>query len=48
MATGDGKSAIFGIPLVVLLEMALNPTVYPELPYHAKPIGIVVDVMFGI
>jgi len=47
-ATGDGKSAVFGIPLVVLLEMALNPTLYPDLPYHAKPIGIVVTPTKGL
>jgi len=47
-ATGDGKSAVFGVPLVVLLEMALNPTVYPDLPYRAKPVGIVVTPTKGL
>jgi hypothetical protein len=41
MVTGDGKSAMFGIPLVVLLKMEF-PTSNPDLPYCAKPIRIVV------
>jgi hypothetical protein len=32
-ATGDGKSALFGTLMVVLLEMAKNPSMYPNLPY---------------
>ena len=47
-ATGDGKSAVFGVPLVVLLEMASNSTLYPDLPYRAKPIGIVVTPTKGL
>jgi DEAD/DEAH box helicase len=47
-ATGDGKSAVFGVPLVVLLEMASNPSAYPDLPYRAKPIGIVVTPTKGL
>ena len=41
-AIGDGKSAVFGVPLVVLLEMALNPTLYHDLLYCAMPIGTMV------
>jgi len=39
---------VFDIPLVVLLEMALNPTLYPDLPYRAKPIGIAVTPTKGL
>ena len=33
---------MFGVPLVVLLEMALNPTLYHDLLYCAMPIGTMV------
>jgi superfamily II DNA/RNA helicase len=47
-ATGDGKTAIFGIPILILLEMNQNPNKYPDLPYRAKPIGIVVTPTKGL
>ena len=39
-ATGDGKSAAFAIPCLVLLEYNNNPEAYPrDLPTRAKSIG---------
>ena len=32
VATGDGKSTTFMIPILVLQEMAHNPLEYPDLP----------------
>jgi hypothetical protein len=31
-ATSDGKTTIFGIPILILLEMNQNPNEYPDLP----------------
>ncbi|KAF7344820.1 ATP-dependent DNA helicase RecQ [Mycena venus] len=39
-ATGDGKSALFTVPIIVLLEVAANPSTYPGL----KPVGIVIVI----
>ena len=48
-ATGDGKSAAFAIPCLVLLEYNNNPEVYPRgLPTRAKPIGIVITPTKGL
>jgi superfamily II DNA/RNA helicase len=42
-ATGDGKSAAFSIPCLVLLEYNQNPKSYPaNLPTCSRPIGVVV------
>lgn len=43
-ATGGGKSALFGIPLLIHLEISKNPTEYPTftVPIRSKPVGIVV------
>ncbi|KAJ6478356.1 P-loop containing nucleoside triphosphate hydrolase protein [Mycena sanguinolenta] len=41
-ATRDGKSAIFAVPMIVLLEVARNPTKYPGFTTgRKKPVGIV-------
>ena len=47
-ATGDGKSALFAVPIIVLKEMALNPQLYPNLPVRALPMGIVVTPTKGL
>ncbi|KAJ7017191.1 P-loop containing nucleoside triphosphate hydrolase protein, partial [Mycena alexandri] len=48
MATGGGKSALFAVPIVVLLELARNPALYPDLPSRALPVGIVVTPTKGL
>ncbi|KAJ7164071.1 P-loop containing nucleoside triphosphate hydrolase protein, partial [Mycena filopes] len=48
MATGGGKSALFAVPMVILLEMARNPALYPDLPTRALPVGIVVTPTKGL
>lgn len=47
-ATGDGKSAIFTVPIVVLLEMRQDPGSYPQLPYRDFPMGIVIAPTKGL
>jgi superfamily II DNA/RNA helicase len=48
-ATGDGKSAAFAIPCLVLLEYNNNPEEYPRgLPTRAKPIGVVITPTKGL
>ncbi|KAJ7903972.1 hypothetical protein B0H13DRAFT_2334986 [Mycena leptocephala] len=39
-ATGDGKSALFTVPILVLLEMAENLGAYLRFVNHKKPVGI--------
>jgi hypothetical protein len=40
-ATGDGKSALFAV-LIVLREVALNPSLYDDLNYPMFPVGLLV------
>lgn len=47
-ATGDGKSAIFGVPILIFLELAQNPFYYPDLPHPEKPSGIVITPTKGL
>ncbi|KDR81243.1 hypothetical protein GALMADRAFT_208044 [Galerina marginata CBS 339.88] len=48
-ATGDGKSAAFTIPCLVLLEYNKNPESYPQgLPTRAKPTGVVITPTKGL
>ncbi|KAK7028581.1 P-loop containing nucleoside triphosphate hydrolase protein [Favolaschia claudopus] len=47
-ATGDGKSALFTVPIIVLLEVAANPSVYPTLVYQKSPVGIVISPTKGL
>jgi superfamily II DNA/RNA helicase len=48
-ATGDGKSAAFAIPCLVLLEYNKNPQAYPTgLPTRTAPIGIVITPTKGL
>ena len=42
-ATGDGKSAAFAVPALVLLEYNAHPDAYPAgLPTRKRPIGVVI------
>ncbi|KDR64823.1 hypothetical protein GALMADRAFT_30528, partial [Galerina marginata CBS 339.88] len=48
-ATGDGKSAAFAIPCLILLEYNKNPEAYPQgLPTRAKPTGVVITPTKGL
>ncbi|KAJ7779224.1 hypothetical protein B0H16DRAFT_1838657 [Mycena metata] len=48
-ATGDGKSAAFSVPILVLNDYNLNPALYPAgLPTRATPVGIVVTPTKGL
>jgi superfamily II DNA/RNA helicase len=48
-ATGDGKSAAFAIPCLVLLKYNRNPQAYPTgLPTRTTPIGIVITPTKGL
>ncbi|KAJ7774507.1 hypothetical protein DFH07DRAFT_767214 [Mycena maculata] len=47
-ATGDGKSAIFSVPMIVLLEVVWNPTAYPGYVSPKKPVGIVIAPTKGL
>jgi len=47
-ATGDGKSAVFAVPLVVLLELQRQPMYYPNLPCRSLPMGIVITPTKGL
>ncbi|KAJ7733723.1 P-loop containing nucleoside triphosphate hydrolase protein [Mycena maculata] len=46
--TGDGKSALFMVPIIVLLEVAANPAAYPGFVNHKKPVGIVISPTKGL
>ncbi|KAJ7630263.1 P-loop containing nucleoside triphosphate hydrolase protein, partial [Roridomyces roridus] len=46
--TGGGKSALFAIPILVSQEMNRNPHLYPNLPMHALPQGVVVTPTKGL
>ncbi|KAJ7106981.1 hypothetical protein C8R44DRAFT_637810, partial [Mycena epipterygia] len=41
-ATGDGKSALLTVPIIVLLEVAKNPGAYSQFFHQKKPVGIVI------
>ncbi|THU94637.1 hypothetical protein K435DRAFT_899542, partial [Dendrothele bispora CBS 962.96] len=49
-ATGDGKSALFSVPILVHQEIAKNPDLYPkfQVPIRQEPIGIVVTPTKGL
>ena len=49
-ATGGGKSALFGVPILVHLEISKNPNSYPTfaVPIHLNPIGVVVTPTKGL
>ncbi|PBK85536.1 hypothetical protein ARMGADRAFT_897903, partial [Armillaria gallica] len=37
--TGNGKSALFSIPILCHLELSQYPEEYPLLPAHKHPVG---------
>ncbi|KAG6824239.1 hypothetical protein H0H92_007585 [Tricholoma furcatifolium] len=47
-ATGDGKSAVFAAPLVILLEIQCCPSNYPNLPYRELPMDIIISPTKGL
>ncbi|KAJ6586760.1 hypothetical protein B0H10DRAFT_2234162 [Mycena sp. CBHHK59/15] len=48
-ATGDGKSAAFSVPILVLNEYNKNPHLYPRgLRTRLNPVGIVVTPTKGL
>ncbi|KAJ7036994.1 hypothetical protein C8F04DRAFT_953282, partial [Mycena alexandri] len=48
-AAGDGKSALFAVPILVLLEVAKNPTMYPGFAdQNRKHLGLVITPMKGL
>ncbi|KAJ7035826.1 hypothetical protein C8F04DRAFT_954413, partial [Mycena alexandri] len=42
-ATGDGKSALFTVPILVLLEVAQNPGAYSGFGHQKKPVCLVIS-----
>jgi superfamily II DNA/RNA helicase len=48
-ATGDGKSAAFSVPILVLREYNANPALYPPgLRTRLSPVGVVVTPTKGL
>ncbi|EEB88771.1 hypothetical protein MPER_13216 [Moniliophthora perniciosa FA553] len=49
-ATGDGKSALFAVPILVHLEIIRNPSKYPKfnILMKEKPVGLVVIPTKGL
>jgi superfamily II DNA/RNA helicase len=49
-ATGGGKSALFGVPILVHQEISQNPSVYPifNVSIRPKPVGVVVTPTKGL
>ena len=48
-ATGDGKSAAFAVPALVLLKYNAHPDAYPAgLPTRKRPIGVVITPTKGL
>ncbi|KAL0564999.1 hypothetical protein V5O48_017033, partial [Marasmius crinis-equi] len=49
-ATGDGKSALFAVPILVHLEISKEPSVYPHfnVPIRNNPVGLVVTPTKGL
>ncbi|KAJ6578934.1 hypothetical protein B0H10DRAFT_1836187 [Mycena sp. CBHHK59/15] len=47
-ATGDGKSALFAVPIIVLLAVAENPAAYPQFFNQKKPVAIVISPTKGL
>ncbi|KAJ7725279.1 P-loop containing nucleoside triphosphate hydrolase protein [Mycena maculata] len=44
----DGKSALFAVPMVVLLEVARNPAAYPRFTKYKKPVALVIAPTKGL
>ncbi|PBK59864.1 hypothetical protein ARMSODRAFT_849922, partial [Armillaria solidipes] len=47
-ATGDGKSALFTIPILCHLEVSQYPEEYPSLPARKHPVGLVITPTKGL
>ncbi|THU94262.1 hypothetical protein K435DRAFT_602118, partial [Dendrothele bispora CBS 962.96] len=49
-ATGDGKSALFAVPILVHTEISRNPDLYPTFSVNIrkKPVGIVITPTKGL
>ncbi|KZP34052.1 hypothetical protein FIBSPDRAFT_707820, partial [Athelia psychrophila] len=47
-ATSDGKSALFGAPALILVEIGQSPSSYPPLPRKEKPVSIVITPTKGL
>jgi hypothetical protein len=48
LTTGGGKSALFAVPIIILLEISKNPDLYPDLPYRMHPVGLVITPTKGL
>ncbi|KAJ7870151.1 hypothetical protein B0H14DRAFT_2345764, partial [Mycena olivaceomarginata] len=48
IATGGGKSALFGVLIIVLKEVARHPNLYPDLPVRLLPVGLVITPTKGL
>jgi hypothetical protein len=44
----DGKSALFTVLIIILLEVAANPAVYPGFVNYRQPVGIVISPTKGL
>ncbi|PBK64862.1 P-loop containing nucleoside triphosphate hydrolase protein [Armillaria solidipes] len=47
-ATGDGKSALFTVPILCHLEVSSLPDSYPKLPVCKYPVGLIVTPTKGL
>jgi hypothetical protein len=48
IATGGSKSALFGVPIIVLKEVARRPDLYPDLLVRLLPVGLVLTLTKGL
>ena len=48
LTTGRGKSALFAVPMIIFLVISKNPELYPNLPYHMHPVGLVMMPTKGL
>ncbi|PBK93655.1 hypothetical protein ARMGADRAFT_904052, partial [Armillaria gallica] len=46
--TGDGKSALFTVPILCHLEVSQYPEEYPSLPARKHPVGLVITPTKGL
>ena len=47
-ATGDGKSTLFILPILVHLELSTNPIIYPSFPIRAQAVVMVITPTKGL
>jgi hypothetical protein len=48
LTTGGGKSALFAVPIIILLEIIKNLDLYPDLPYCMHLVGLVIMPTKGL